>query len=63
MKYIYIVIMSTIPVHLHAQTAAPRRPLATSSSTRKSLLELREGIRQAQEVKPVIQPKTGHEAQ
>ena len=52
MKHIYIVIMLTMPFYLHAQTAAPRRPLTIDSlksqSTRKTLLQLREKIKENQ---------------
>jgi len=44
MKHIYIVIMLTIPVYLHAQSVAPRRPFTFDqppATTRKDLLRLR----------------------
>ncbi len=48
MKHIYIVIMLSMPVYLHAQTVAPRRPLALDPPTRKSLVESRERISKRQ---------------
>lgn len=69
MKHIYIVIMLTIPVYLHAQSVAPRRPLALEQpTTRKTLLKLREGITEKQnkgiydnthELKHLTQQKPG----
>ena len=49
MKHIYIVIMLSMPVYLHAQTVAPRRPLALDHPTRKSLVESREKISKQKE--------------
>ena len=69
MKRIYIVIMLTIPVCLHARAVAPRRPLTLEQQpTRKTLLQFREEIKDNQnkeisdnshELQQVTQQKTG----
>ncbi len=58
MKRIYTIIVMMLlvmPICLHTQTIAPRRPLALDSmngqSTRKSLLQLREKIKENQNKK------------